>query len=120
MNNKFEPYQQVLARDTIGGVWRAKFFSNYTEDNKYLCTDDMEWEMCIPYEENKHLLGTRDNLEKKQDFEFGQKVRVWDGGDIKINAIFIEKIKGQDFPYKAMGKESHSIDRWIHCEAYEW
>lgn len=62
----------------------------------------------------------RETEESNQKLEFGQKVHVWDGGNIKVNAIFIEKVKGSDFPYKAIGKESHSIDRWIHCEAYEW
>ena len=119
MEHKFEPYQKVLARDTIGGVWRAKFFSNYSDDNKFVCTDDMVWEMCVHYEGNDHLLGTRNNPEQK--FKFGQKVRVWDDKeDEKINAIFHKYLKGEPYKYIALCKDNMTTTSWKHCEAFEW
>jgi len=119
MDHKFEPYQKVLARDSIG-VWRAKFFSNYTEDNKYFCTDDMEWEMCIPYEGNEHLLGTTDDLKEEQNFEFGQKVRCLDKWSNKRCGIFVEKRETEAYPFCVLTKDTHSFVWFSNCEASEW
>ena len=91
MNYKFEPYQEVLVRSSIGDVWRAKFFSNYTEDNQYFCTDDIIWEMCIPYKGNEHLLGTRDDYEEKQKpFEWGEKLIYLKGEPLEGECIFLK------------------------------
>ena len=55
----FEPFQKVLVRYG-NGIWGATFFSRY--DNKsawaYVGVDCINWEQCIPYEGNEHLLGT--------------------------------------------------------------
>lgn len=55
----FEPFDKVLVR-CGNGIWGATFFSRC--DNKsawaYVGVDCINWEQCIPYEGNEHLLGT--------------------------------------------------------------
>lgn len=55
----FKPFDKVLVRYG-NGIWGATFFSRC--DNKsawaYVCVDCINWEQCIPYEGNEHLLGT--------------------------------------------------------------
>lgn len=55
----FKPFDKVLVRSG-NGIWGATFFSRY--DNKsawaYVGVDCINWEQCIPYEGNEHLLGT--------------------------------------------------------------
>ena len=55
----FKPFDKVLVR-CGNGIWGATFFSRY--DNKsawaYVGVDCINWEQCIPYEGNEHLLGT--------------------------------------------------------------
>lgn len=55
----FKPFDKVLVRFG-NGIWGATFFSRY--DNKsawaYVGVDCINWEQCIPYEGNEHLLGT--------------------------------------------------------------
>lgn len=54
-----KPFDKVLVRYG-NGIWGATFFSRY--DNKsawaYVGVDCINWEQCIPYEGNEHLLGT--------------------------------------------------------------
>lgn len=61
---QFEPFQKVLVR-CGNGIWGATFFSRC--DNKsawtYVGVDCNNWEQCIPYEGNEHLLGTNNNPE---------------------------------------------------------
>lgn len=60
----FKPFQKVLVR-CGNGIWGATFFSRC--DNKsawtYVGVDCNNWEQCIPYEGNEHLLGTNNNPE---------------------------------------------------------
>ena len=55
----FKPFDKVLVR-CGNGIWGATFFSR--RDNKsawaYVGVDCINWEQCIPYEGNEHLLGT--------------------------------------------------------------
>lgn len=55
----FKPFDKVLVR-CGNGIWGATFFSRC--DNKsawaYVGVDCNNWEQCIPYEGNEHLLGT--------------------------------------------------------------
>lgn len=55
----FKPFDKVLVRYG-NGIWGATFFSRY--DNKsawaYVGVNCINWEQCIPYEGNEHLLGT--------------------------------------------------------------
>lgn len=60
----FKPFDKVLVR-CGNGIWGATFFSRC--DNKsawaYVDVDCNNWEQCIPYEGNEHLLGTDKSLE---------------------------------------------------------
>lgn len=60
----FKPFDKVLVRYG-NGIWGATFFSRY--DNKsawaYVGVDCINWEQCIPYEGNEHLLGTNNRPE---------------------------------------------------------
>lgn len=60
----FKPFDKVLVR-CGNGIWGATFFSRC--DNKsawaYVGVDCNNWEQCIPYEGNEHLLGTDKSLE---------------------------------------------------------
>ena len=60
----FKPFDKVLVR-CGNGIWGATFFSRC--DNKsawaYVGVDCINWEQCIPYEGNEHLLGTNKSPE---------------------------------------------------------
>lgn len=56
----FKPFSKVLVRDNEAQLWKANYFSHYEEDDEdypYTCIDN-SYHCCIPYENNKHLLGT--------------------------------------------------------------
>lgn len=55
----FKPFDKVLVRYG-NGIWGATFFSRYDNKSawKYVGVDCINWEQCIPYEGNEHLLGT--------------------------------------------------------------
>ena len=56
----FKPFDKVLVRDNEAQLWKANYFSHYEEDDEdypYTCIDN-SYHCCIPYENNKHLLGT--------------------------------------------------------------
>ena len=58
----FKPFGKVLVRDNEAQLWKANYFSHYEEDDEdypYTCIDN-SYHCCIPYENNKHLLGTTD------------------------------------------------------------
>ena len=57
---QFMPFDKVLVRDNEAQLWKANYFSHYEEDDEvypYTCIDN-SYHCCIPYENNKHLLGT--------------------------------------------------------------
>lgn len=55
----FKPFDKVLVRYG-NGIWGATFFSRYNNKSAcvYVGVDSINWEQCIPYEGNEHLLGT--------------------------------------------------------------
>lgn len=62
--NKFDittlkPFDKVLVRDNDEQMWTADIFSFYNEKHVYpfMCVGHYP-NQCIPYEQNKHLLGT--------------------------------------------------------------
>ena len=71
--NKFDistlkPFDKVLVRDKCSDVWTANFYSHYdaTSDRPFVCvgwSEMNEYRYCIPYEANKELLGTTNNIE---------------------------------------------------------
>lgn len=60
-----KPFNKVLVRDSDDGYWSCDLFSHYRgKDNFYAfgCISS-NYRYCIPYEENKHLLGTTDDCD---------------------------------------------------------
>lgn len=60
---KFQPFQKVLVKDCeegTFGVWHCDLFSHISKEGKYF-TISGEWENCIPFEGNEHLVGTKDD-----------------------------------------------------------
>lgn len=60
--NTLKPFDKVLVRDTNGQVWTADLFSHIIHKNQnlkitFVCVGHYP-NQCIPYEGNKHLLGT--------------------------------------------------------------
>ncbi len=58
----FKPFDKVLARDNDEQVWRANYFSHYSNDPDYhyTCINGL-YRYCFPYNEHTaHLLGTTD------------------------------------------------------------
>ena len=58
----FKPFDKVLARDDDKHIWRANYFSHYSNDYDYpYCCINGFYRYCIPYNEHTaHLLGTTD------------------------------------------------------------
>lgn len=62
---KFKPFDKVLVRDYDDGVWKPDIFFNNSDGCNYMCTGNVVWAQCIPYnEQTAHLLGTTDNWEE--------------------------------------------------------
>lgn len=59
---QFEPFDKVLVRDNDECDWVCNIFSHMDSDNEYVCLY-MRWPLCIPYEGNEHLLGTKNKPE---------------------------------------------------------
>lgn len=51
------PFDKVLVRDGDDDKWVCDIFSHIDENDCYYCVCT-RWHQCIPYEGNKHLLGT--------------------------------------------------------------
>lgn len=65
----FQPFDKVLVRDTPEcsnfHKWEIALFGRIDEQTgKYIIAGGGEWDECIPYEGNEHLLGTTDNPKK--------------------------------------------------------
>ena len=68
--NKFDittlkPFDKVFVRDNNTQEWVISFFShcNGLETYKYSCINGCGYAQCVPYEENKHLLGTTNDCD---------------------------------------------------------
>lgn len=58
-----KPFEKVLVRQNVNGKWGIDFFGFYTE-GYYYTTGSCIYVQCIPYEENKHLIGTTNNCDE--------------------------------------------------------
>lgn len=76
MSIKFEPFQKVLVRNSNKEEWKANFFSHMTKYGTYICVN-YEYKMCIPYEGNESLIGTK-NIMAKDKYKFGDLVKMMD------------------------------------------
>ena len=63
--SKLNHYDKVLVRSTDCDVWRVSFFSHLIKDDgKYkFSTVSGDFNFCIPYRYNKHLVGTAENCQ---------------------------------------------------------
>lgn len=60
---QFKPFDKVLVRDYKTDKWQCNLYSHRIVDKAaHFCIDGY-WNFCIPYEGNKHLLGTTNNPE---------------------------------------------------------
>lgn len=57
-----KPFDKVLVRNSASDKWRANLFSYIDRDGHYYCVY-ANWNYCIPYEDNEHLLGTTKDVE---------------------------------------------------------
>lgn len=60
LNFKFKPFDRVLVRDSMTSQWTAAIFSHedYLAGSAVYRASGRNWQYCIPYEGNEHLLGT--------------------------------------------------------------
>jgi hypothetical protein len=69
--HEFKPFDKVLVRDNEDDVeWMATLFSQLDLGIKHfpfvaINTERYQYQQCIPYEGNEHLLGTTDAPEEK-------------------------------------------------------
>ena len=60
----FEPFQEVLVRDSDASIWKAAHFSHYDGEDKYpYITTENAYKQCVPYDCNEYLLGTNKSPE---------------------------------------------------------
>lgn len=66
--HQFKPFDQVLVRNTEEQTWKPNFYSFEGYNNSgHVCTNDMKYAQCIPYNENTaHLVGTNKPYEKPE------------------------------------------------------
>ena len=56
-----QPFDKVLARDTVKGQWICTFYSHERKDIYKYVTTDYTYKYCIPYnDDTKHIVGTFD------------------------------------------------------------
>lgn len=68
MKTEFKPFDKVLVRDGNAFEWQPELFYRTNEEGKYCTLGDVEWNQCIPYEGNEHLLST-DNMPEITDLK---------------------------------------------------
>lgn len=69
---QFKPFDQVLVRNTEGQTWKPNFYSfEGYDDSGHVCTNDMKYMQCIPYNENTaHLVGTNESYKEPEPKEW--------------------------------------------------
>lgn len=100
MSEQFKPFQRVLMRDEPSETWKATLFSFYTGEKDFPYAGvGYDWrKYCIPYEGNEQFCNTTyDPAPSEQEFQFGDKVKVWDKykGGVEKDALFICKRRGR-------------------------
>ena len=57
----FQPFDKVLVRDSKVERWYNTHYGFYDKSvHQFVCDGDSEWNQCIPFDGNEHLLGTTD------------------------------------------------------------
>lgn len=64
LNDKLKPFDKVLVRDCLDEMWRPSFFACYLPFGRepYQVIGGEGVKLCIPYEGNESLLGTRTEI----------------------------------------------------------
>ena len=123
MGHKFKTSDKVIVRDNnVNVCWHFDFFSHYNSNDsrcKY-ATVSGDWECCLPYEGNEHLIGSIKEPESELELNFGQKVVAWDSISYKYFGIFVTKDATKPLPYCILKKDSHTMLWYSHCEPYDW
>lgn len=92
---KFEPYQKVLVRDSDDHHWFATLASHKRDEEHtqfpYVTIAGVYYRHCIPYEGNEHLVGTTDTPKPKWEPKPGELVAVW--GDNPKHVVAREYVK---------------------------
>lgn len=115
---KFEHFQQVLVRDHEESVWVCALFSHYNEDKevsrKYICTGGDDWQYCISYKGNEHLVGTCESPIQEEKLEFGDKILVSDDTVCWKKALFIKM--SDENRFVAISKVNCAEISWKYCK----
>lgn len=79
MENKLKPFDKILVRDDNAFEWQPEIFHKTNEKGKYCTLGNVEWNQCIPYKGNEHLMDTA-NMPEITDLEhnilFGIELKV--------------------------------------------
>jgi len=59
---QFKPFDKVLVRNKSNETWHPSLYAT-TDGLLYYTIDCKNWQQCIPYEGNEHLVGTTDKPE---------------------------------------------------------
>lgn len=115
---KFEHFQQVLVRNDEKNVWVCDFYSHYRENPclgyNHICTGGEDWKYCLPYEGNKHLAGTCENLKQEEKLRFGDKLMVSNNHTDWRKATFINYAP-EDSGYNYRVCTPNGIFCFKHC-----
>ena len=60
----FKPFDKVLVRQNDSCTWGVSFFGRCS-GGMFMCCPNVWFEQCIPFEGNKHLLGTTDMCDER-------------------------------------------------------
>lgn len=116
---KFKPFDKVLVRYDNQHEWQIDFFSHYVHgvECPYKCLT-RDFNQCIPYEGNEHLLGTTDNPERrkqnKKNWIFGIELKpgyVIEFQDIQKTGVVFPTKRGLAIAYVTGG--------WQHIASLE-
>lgn len=106
MEHQFKPWKPVIVRDSDSQEWRANFFSHYkgNEEYPYYCIVG-RYSQCLPAEGNEHLIGTRDDPERK--LNIGDVVEVRDNNDQEWTTV--------RFIYESKDSKNRTMYSYMQC-----
>lgn len=110
---KFQPFDRVLVRDDDGCTWEASLYSHLKGDRHIVAGGG--WSQCIPYEDNKHLVGT--NQAPDEPFEFGEHVEVSEDGTLWAKAVYLWR---NEKSHRHMCGTEFEARAWKRCRKADW
>ena len=90
----------VLVRCCNNEKWKYSIFSH--KDSTSYVTSGFSYYFCIPYKDNKDLVGTTKNFIKPFKFKFGAKVMAYNGMEVenKIGVLIDQDLDDSLYKYK--------------------